>query len=365
MTERNIPEISTDEIIHTLSDYYTAAVSGGTSLKKLFTAFLWGPPGVGKSDAVREIAEAVRLQTGKKSVVTEVRLLLFSPIDLRGVPVPDKAHEFTNWLRPRIFDLDPSDDVVNFLFLDELTAAAPAVQAAAYQVTLDRRIGEHELPDNCIVIGAGNRVTDNSVSFHMPAALANRMKHFDIGVSFAGWRRWAVSHEINPYVLGYLSYDNTRLFSEDRIATDAAFPTPRSWEAVSRDLNIMGKAPWEIHTLISASIGTDSAIEFEAWAKIFQSLPAMADIFRGKTVTLPRKPDVLYAMISAMTGYITENREKLSIEELGHGIRFAGRFPADYGALFYRNLQDIPGLSGKLVRTPGFHEWTERIRAYM
>ena len=138
----------------------------------------------------------------KKVQVTDVRLLLFNPIDLRGIPTANADKTLAVWLKPQIFQMDASDEVINILFLDEITAAPQSVQAAAYQITLDRVIGEHRLPENCIVIAAGNRVTDKSVAFKMPKALANRLLHIEVSQSFASWRQWAIHNGIHEKVLG-------------------------------------------------------------------------------------------------------------------------------------------------------------------
>lgn len=154
------------------------------------SVMLWGPPGVGKSQAVREIARRNETDTSKKKVnVTDVRLLLFNPIDLRGIPTANADKTLAVWLKPQIFQMNPDDSVVNILFLDEISAASQSVQAAAYQITLDRVIGEHKLPDNCIVIAAGNRTTDKSVAYKMPKALANRLMHIEIVDSFSSWKK--------------------------------------------------------------------------------------------------------------------------------------------------------------------------------
>ena len=99
------------------------------------------------------------------------------------------------WLKPQIFQMNDSEDVVNILFLDEISAAPQSVQAAAYQITLDRVVGEHKLPENCIVIAAGNRVTDRSVAFKMPKALANRLMHFEVDGNFDSWK--CNAHHVN------------------------------------------------------------------------------------------------------------------------------------------------------------------------
>ena len=168
------------KLIEVLGDSYCTVINNRLPVKTMPSVMLWGPPGVGKSQAVRQIASKIENVTGRKVNVTDVRLLLFNPIDLRGIPTSNADKTLAVWLRPQIFQMDDSSDVVNILFLDEISAAPQSVQAVAYQITLDRTVGEHRLPDNCIVIAAGNRVTDKSVAFKMPKALANRLLHIEV-----------------------------------------------------------------------------------------------------------------------------------------------------------------------------------------
>ena len=111
--------------------------------------------------------------------------------------------------------MDEREDVVNILFLDEISAAPQSVQASAYQITLDRVIGEHKLPDNCLVVAAGNRVTDRSVAYKMPRALANRLMHFEIVPDFVSWKEWAIRSGINDKVIGFLSFKQNYLNDEE------------------------------------------------------------------------------------------------------------------------------------------------------
>ena len=105
--------------------------------------------------------------------------------------------------------------MINILFLDEITAAPQSVQAAAYQITLDRVIGEHKLPENCIVIAAGNRVTDKSVAYNMPRALANRLLHITVKGDPDSWHDWAVKSGIHRFVTSFLEYNPTALMRSD------------------------------------------------------------------------------------------------------------------------------------------------------
>ncbi len=163
--ETNLTLLNVNQIVSLLSRAYIKLIKNGTPLKSFPSVMLWGPPGIGKSQGVREIAGNIQAKTGKKVSITDVRLLLFNPVDLRGIPTANADKTLSVWLKPQIFQMDESEDVINILFLDEITAAPQSVQAAAYQITLDRVIGEHKLPENCIVIAAGNRVTDKSVAY--------------------------------------------------------------------------------------------------------------------------------------------------------------------------------------------------------
>ncbi len=335
----NLPVMSIDRTVRMLSEAYAGVIGAGMSPKILPSVMLWGPPGVGKSQAVRQIAGVLEEKTGRRVSVTDVRLLLFNPIDLRGIPVASEDRTLAVWLKPKIFQMDDSADTVNILFLDEISAAPQSVQAAAYQITLDRVVGEHRLPDNCIIIAAGNRVTDKSVSFKMPKALANRLLHIEIEGSFESWRKWAVKAGINSKVLGYLSFRNDRLFGFDATNDDLAFPTPRSWEMVSSILNNVSDSPAKMNPLIAGLIGSGQAIEFRTWCSVYDKLPSMDEVFSGTATSVPKKPDEMYALVSSMTVYAREHR--YDVTAIGNSLAYAWNLPADFGELLVQNYLDL------------------------
>ncbi len=335
----NLPVLSIDRTVSMLSKSYLSIIKAGLSPKTLPSVMLWGPPGVGKSQAVRQIAGMIEAASGKHVEVTDVRLLLFNPIDLRGIPVASEDRTLAVWLKPKIFQMDPGNDIVNILFLDEISAAPQSVQAAAYQITLDRVVGEHKLPDNCIVIAAGNRVTDKSVSFKMPKALANRLLHIEIEGSFESWRKWAVETGINSKVLGYLSFRNDRLFGFDAANDDLAFPTPRSWEMVSSLLNNVSDNVPAMYPMIAGLIGSGPAVEFRTWCRIYDRLPDMNAIFSGMTTEVPKETDVMYALVSSMTAYASEHRD--DITAIGNSLSYAKRLPADFSELLIQNYRSF------------------------
>ena len=348
-TSVNLPVLSVDRTVNMLSESYLSVLRENIPPKVLPSVMLWGPPGIGKSQAIRQIAKKIENESGKQVVVTDVRLLLFNPIDLRGIPVASEDRTLAVWLKPKIFQMDDSDDVVNILFLDEISAAPQSVQAAAYQITLDRVVGEHKLPDNCIVIAAGNRVTDKSVSFKMPKALANRLLHIEVKGSFDSWRKWAVHAGINSKVLGYLSFRNDRLFGFDAANDDLAFPTPRSWEMVSNLLNYVNGDVAVVYPMIAGLVGSGTAIEFKTWCRVYSELPTMDAVFAGTAASVPQGTDAMYALISSMTAYASEHRDDRVA--IGNSLSYAEKLPADFTELLIRNYRDFEKNYGQFLKT--------------
>ncbi len=352
----NIPSMNVEKLISELGESYSAIINSGVPIRTMPSVMLWGPPGVGKSQAIRQLAKEIEESTGKKSVVTDVRLLLFNPIDLRGIPTANADKTLAVWLKPQIFQMDPSDDIINILFLDEISAAPQSVQAAAYQITLDRIVGEHKLPENCIVIAAGNRTTDKSVAFKMPKALANRLLHIEVDGSFKAWKQWAIRSGINETVIGFLSFRQDYLMGFDAANDDLAFATPRSWEMVSNLLNNVSGDVDKMYSLISGLVGKGVATEFRTWSKVYSQLPDIKDIFDGKMPTVPKSTDAMYALVSSMTSYAREHKSELS--RIANSIDYANRLPADFSTVLMKDYMYIEkGFKETLLKIPEFSKW--------
>ncbi|MBR0414639.1 MAG: AAA family ATPase [Clostridia bacterium] len=360
----NIPSMTVDKMVNRLSDAYTQLIQNNLPVKTMPSVMLWGPPGVGKSQAVRQIAGAIETRTGKKVKVTDVRLLLFNPIDLRGIPTSNADKTLAVWLKPQIFQMDDSEDIINILFLDEISAAPQSVQAAAYQITLDRVVGEHRLPENCIVIAAGNRTTDKSVAFKMPKALANRLMHIEVEGSFKSWKKWAIGAGVNDKVVGFLTFRQNYLMGFDAGTDDLAFATPRSWEMVSNLLNGVNSNVEKMYALIAGIVGTGVAVEFRTWAKIYRDLPAMEDIFDGVETKMPTNTDAMYALISSMTYYAREHKDDM--RRIANSIRYAFRMPPDFSTVLLKDYQYIEeGYKQKLMSLPEFVKWNQQVGSLM
>ena len=244
--------------------------------------FLWGAPGIGKSELVEGIVEA---HPGNNLMI-DMRLALMEPTDLRGYPFRNPATNQMEWAPaadlPTMEQAELYDLIV--LFLDELNSAPPSVQAAAYQLVLNGRIGQYEMPSNVRIVAAGNRETDRGVTYRMPAPLANRFRHINMEVNFEDWSVWATSNKVHPDVIGYLTYSKADLFDFDPKTSSQSFATPRSWNFVSEILATAGfdTAPdYEQKVEIAGAIGEGMAIKFCEHRKIASKLPNPEDVLKG------------------------------------------------------------------------------------
>ncbi len=349
-----VVQLTVSQAVAQLSTAYTALINSGTRLQNFPSVMLWGPPGVGKSQCVRQIADEIHAGTGREVKVTDVRLLLFNPVDLRGIPTANADRSLAVWLRPKIFDMDPSESIINILFLDEITAAPQSVQAAAYQITLDRTVGEHKLPENCIVIAAGNRITDRSVAFNMPKALANRLCHLEIKGEASGWHEWAIKSGIHPCVTSYLDYNSTSLTLFEPGDDSFAFPTPRSWEMVSSILSSVSDNITQVYPLIAGCIGTNTAGAFRTWCEIYSKLPPMEQVFNGKYPDIPNRPELLYATVAAMVHYAKNSATEA---QLSHSVEYACKLPIEFRFRLFSDYYHIRSVKNKLRLNKTYSQW--------
>lgn len=278
--------------------------------------FMWGPPGIGKSELVKGIASSGKL--GKTKVI-DMRLALFEPTDLRGYPVPNVETGVMQWLPPSDLptpELSDQYDTV-ILFLDELNSAAPSVQAAAYQLILDRKIGQYTLPDNVVVMAAGNRESDKGVSYRMPKPLENRFVHFELRVDFDDWFDWAVNNNIHADVVGFLTFAKGDLYQFDAKSSSRGFSTPRSWTYVSDFLNSdAGNLAEGLQTdIVTGCIGEGTAIKFMAHRKIAADLPNPSDVLDGKVTKMTTSEiSAMYALATSMCYELKDRFDKGSAD---------------------------------------------------
>lgn len=332
------PSISTTELYRHLD----TLISTDTPV------FIHGSPGIGKSYIVADIAQKKGLE------LVDVRLSQMDPVDLRGVP--SIKDDQTVWMPPVFFPKDPDSEGI--LFLDELNAAPPSVQAAIYQLVLNRKMGEYALPEQWRIICAGNRISDRGVVFRLPTPLANRMVHLHVQARFDDFKRFAIKEGLHPFIIGFLGFRPDLLATEPVAEDDAnpAFATPRSHHMLSNILKT-GSDIDKIAPIIYGTIGYSAGIEFVSYVKVYEELPDIASIYEGHYPELPNQPSLLYALVSALVEYFDGSQTHMS-----HLFTFSETLPTEFGVML---IKDIIVKDESLAEFSAFDAWLAKYGDYI
>ena len=292
----------------------TLALCLAEMAKEDIATFIWGPPGVGKSALVRQVAQTIGYN------VIDCRLNVREPVDLTGLPVADLKAKTTDWMRPEFLPREDRDGPRGFFFLDELPTVGPSMMPVAFQLVQERVAGTHIIPPGWLPVAAGNRVKDRAAAQRLPTPLRNKLAHFNVEPDLDAWIDWASGNGISPYLMAFLRFRKDLLHVMPASDEVNAFPTPRAWEKVSK---IVGR-PKQIRQHLVASIVSDGvAAELEGFLRICHSLPSVDEaIANPTTAQVPTDPATCYAMSMALAR--TATRANLA-SVMTYAKRFATR----------------------------------------
>ncbi len=304
------------------------------------STMIWGPPGIGKSSIVAQVAQAVGIE------LIDVRLSQLAPTDLRGLPVADPDTRTSRWYPPEFLPTTGA----GVLFLDEINMAPPAMQGVAQQLILDRRIGSYRVPDGWLVWAAGNRKEDRASVFDMPAPLANRFIHLTVLPDADSFRGYALRRGLHEQVLAFLAYRPKLLHVLD--PQRPAWPSPRSWVMAG-----------ELHRLgldITPAVGEGAAAEFAAFVALYRDLPDLDAIAAGAlTPPFPAEPSARYALTLGLAARADTTPRVL------HALSYLlDHAPAEWVNLFAADLfpvlrqrNQMGAVTKALVKNPRFKEF--------
>jgi hypothetical protein len=316
-------------------------------IEQKLPVFIWGAPGIGKSSIVKQIASEQGLE------FLDLRLSLLDPTDLKGIPFFNANTNEGVWAKPSFLPSEP--DSKGILFLDEINTAPPAVQASAYQLILDRKVGEYALPKGWSIIAAGNRENDRGVVYKMPPPLANRFVHFEMEVDFFDWKTWAYKAGIESSIIAYLAYDKSMLFTFDATSNEKSFATPRSWEYVDSII----KSGIEVDLIldsISGAVGREAAIGYISFKKVMKDLPDLKSILDGTLTEL--EEDDSKVMMALAIGLVNALLENSSEEAIVNVLNFSLQLPGEFAIMLVKDMQS----NG--LEVEGSAAWSEWVRKF-
>jgi len=286
---------------------------------------LWGSPGCGKSDVMRQVAKSLEMD------LMDIRVSLLDPVDWRGLPTVTKDQQ-TVWARPNL--LPPlTKKTKTLMYLDEINTGTQAVVASSYQLLLDRCVGDHKLPEGTRLVAAGNLETDRAITVKMGSAWESRVLHLLLKVDLDDWIEWALDSDVAPEVIAFLRFRPDLIHQFDPTTKNNAsrsFPCPRTWEFVSR-LVKTNPSPRVESALYAGVVGDAAALEFVSFLRVFRELPSVSEVLLNPdTAIIPESPAANYAISTAVARHATkDNFDSVTV--------YAERMEPEYQVLLVRD----------------------------
>lgn len=334
---------------------------------------IWGDPGLGKSSAGKQSANDLRdilnaTPEAKKRPASggftpkpfdfiDLRLALLEQVDLRGLPYNEKGAMV--WSRPGFIPKDGQ----GIIMIDELPQASPSMQAAASQLILDRRCGEHRLGDGWLVIAAGNLLSNRAATHAMPTHIANRFVHLQAVVNTEAWVAWALQAKLDIRVIAYIKWRSAMLHAFDPKSKSLAFPSPRSWEFVSKLLQTFPDINSPIlHAMIAGAVGEGPVAEFLSFCKMYAKLPDIDAIFLNpKKAVIPTEVSVLWAVVTSISSRVTPDNVDKIVIYFNRITDEAGK--PEYSVAAMKELQLVDEKrpdNMKISKTRSYIEWASK-----
>jgi len=345
-SDPNIRNVDVEELMNEIITIYEMnadRVEEGKPRTKNDALFIWGAPGIGKTEILSQAANKLGC------VVIEWHLSQIEPTDFRGVPKientvkgsVDPKDERTVSKLPAMF---PTDDGVNgkggIMFFDEINRAPKMVLSAALSLCLNGRIGDYTLPEHWIVIAAGNRPEDlgGAVATTIEPALANRFSHINYAPTLESWTKWATQkQDINPDLIAFLHFNKSYFHKLDPDKEIMAWPSPRTWEMAShkdyfkRGKDWHNKLPYDrVQATYTDLVGAEAAIAFVSYLKLkeYYNEKDVEEVYKNgkKAKKVPTKLDEARAALASIAFF--KKGEDLTVKELENILEFALDLPS-------------------------------------
>lgn len=325
-----------------------------TYARKKLPLFISGAPGVGKSVVVKDTAKELAAAANKKflewaDLSLEEKIALVSGADeaiKRGLPEKrakeleangfylfavlnmvendltdikgvlaltetGEATHYADWRPPMLMVAMAKHNRHGMIFLDELTQTLPENLSPAFKLVLDHVAGDIKLSKNVSVMGAGNRVSDQSASFEMPKALRNRFGHVELEhPSNVKWAEWAMNASLDLRVVSFIrAYPDAFEHDESKDRSDnlTAYPSARSYHRMA-DLIAGEEEISQVGLLAESMVGKEKGITFKQYVKNSQEIDYDA-IFKNPKSFKNFDPAIRWGAVSGLISMFKQNKK--------------------------------------------------------
>lgn len=288
--------------------------------------FVWGSPGIGKSELNAQAAEVLRLQ------YWPVLAPAYKPEDWVGLPW--REGNKTRFCPPTFLP-DSDDETPMLLFIDELGQSEPSMQKLFMQLTLEKRVGEYRLPPNCYITAASNRTTDRAGVSRIITPLLDRFVHFDLMPDVDEWLEWASANGVPMVIRAFIAMRRELLCTFNPAVNDKACGTPRSWVKVGRLLK--NAHPDDLYATVAGKVGMGPASEFVAFARVWDKMPAFDELLKKPSTYQLPDPNVA-SLAWAVVGGLVDHVKGKDAKAMEAAAIYLLRMDAGFKAFGIRSL---------------------------
>lgn len=294
--------------------------------------FIWGGPGIGKSQLVAQVASTYGME------LIDFRAVYRDPVDVRGYPSIDKVNKTVEWFLSKEFPTNENTRAI--FFLDELTQAPQLVQAALLQLLLDRRIADYRVPPGVVFVAASNRMTDRAGGFRIISPVLDRfLTHLDMEPDPKSWDIWAEKFGVSHYIRSFMKFKRgSMLYTFDPSRNETSFATPRSWEKFDKVVKNIDRRKW--FPILAGAMGKGIATEFDAFMDCYGQLPTMDEIVRNPMkARLPSHLSAKFAISGAMTHFVNTMNDEQAVRSVAVPIfTYGSRLEEDFMVMTFREI---------------------------
>ena len=280
---------------------------------------MFGPPGVGKTAIVAQIADELDINFVSYSITHHTRqsalgLPFIQQEQFDGQPYSVSEYTMSEIIAAVYRAQEKSGVHQGILFLDEVNCVSETLAPAMLQFLQYKTFGMHELPEGWIIVTAGNPPEYNRAAREFDPAMLDRMKRIDVEPDLKVWQEYAALHGVHPAVTTFLESKPASFYKVQASVQGARLVTARGWEDLSRMVQAYEAEGLEVdEALVRQYLQDDqTAREFASYYELFRKYEddyKVADILAGEGagVSAERARDARFDERVALVGLVQDS----------------------------------------------------------
>ena len=276
----NIKE-ATNHIKNTVIAYLEKNEDGSffIPVEKQRPVFLYGPPGIGKTAVMEQIANELNIGLVSYSMTHHTRQSAIGLPFIAKKTFDEKEYSVSEYTMSEILAsvynyIEETGKKEGILFLDEINCVSETLAPSMLRFLQYKTFGSHEVPKGWIVVTAGNPPEYNKSVREYDIATLDRIKKIDVEASYDVWKEYAVNNNVHSAILAFLDIKKNCFYSIENTPAGKRFVTARGWEDLSRIMCLYEKKNLEIDASLieqyiqSPAIAQDFSNYYSAFRKL-------------------------------------------------------------------------------------------------